>query len=79
MEEELVLISKMEKNDHFIRKNYSKFQERYGSEFIAVDKGQIIGHNNKLITLRNYLEAKKIDLTTVLIQFIPKKGIEILF
>jgi hypothetical protein len=79
MEEELILIDKMKKNDYFIRKNYSKFQERYGSEFIAVDKGKIIGHNTKLIALRTYLEARKIDITTVLIQFIPKKGIEILF
>lgn len=79
MEEELILIDAMKENDRFVRKNYPKLQEKYGSEFIAIDKGQIIGHNAKLAALKDYLDAKKMDLTTVLVQFIPKKGVEILF
>jgi hypothetical protein len=74
MEEELILINMMEKNDYFVRKNYSKLQERYGSEFIAVDKGQIIGHNIKLAALKDYLETKKQILQQSSCNLYQRKG-----
>lgn len=79
MDNELQLITSMEKNDAFARKNYAELQKRYANEYVAIDKGKIIGHDSKLKALSDLLNSKGIELTTVLVQFIPRKGVDILF
>jgi len=79
MHQELELIEKMKKNDKIIRDDYSKLQEEYKNQFIALENGEIIEHDPDMKTLIMKLESEKKDLTLVLIQFIPEKGIQILF
>ena len=76
---ELQLITSMEKNDTFARKKYAELQKRYANEYVAIDKGKVIAHDEKIKTLSETLSSKGVELTTVLVQFIPKKGVEILF
>jgi hypothetical protein len=76
---ELQLITSMEKNDTFARKKYVELQKRYANEYVAIDKAKVIAHDEKIKTLSEILSSKGVELTTVLVQFIPKKGVEILF
>lgn len=73
------LIDKMEKNDKLIREDFRKIQEVHGNEFIAVENGEILEHDSDMKNLINKLESMKKDLTFILIQFVPEKGLEILF
>jgi hypothetical protein len=69
----------MEKNDKLIREDFRKLQEIYGNEFIAIENGEILDHHHDIKNLINNLNLMKKDLTLILIQFIPEKGLEILF
>ena len=79
MNQELNLIDKMEKNDKLIREDFRKLQETYGNEYIAIENGEILNHDRDMKNLMNKLKSMKKDLTLILIQFIPEKGLEILF
>jgi len=77
--EELQLIKKMEKNGKLIREDYDSLQKQYANKFIAINEGKIIEYNQNVEELKKTLENKKINLTTILVQFIPEKGVEILY
>jgi len=79
MMNELQLIARMEENDAFVRKKYTELQKWYPDEYIAVDNGKVIAHSKNAKTLNGVLKSKGVELTTVLVQFIPKKGSEIVF
>jgi len=72
-------MGKMEKNDKLIRGDFRKLQGVYGNEFIAVENGEVLDHDYDMKNLMNKLKSMKKDLTFILIQFIPEKGLEILF
>jgi len=76
---ELQLITRMEENDAFLRKKYAELQKLYADEYIAVDNGRVIAHNKSMKALSDILSSKGVELTTVLVQFIPKRGVEIVF
>jgi len=77
--DELQLITRMEENEAFIRKKYSELQKSYPNEYVAVDNGKIIAHSKTAKTLTGILKSNGVELTTVLVRFIPKKGVEIVF
>jgi len=79
MNQELELIDRMEKNDKIIREDFRKLQSTYKNEFVAIENGEILDHDSNMKNLVVRLNSSKKDLTLVLIQFIPEKGIEILF
>jgi len=76
---ELQLITRMEENDAFVRKKYTELQKWYPDEYIAVDNGKVIAHSKNVKTLNGALKSNNVELTTVLMQFIPKKGVEVVF
>ena len=78
-ETELQLIEKMEKSNKLVSKRYEEFQRKYGNEFVALDNGELLAHNQNLDVLKKYLERKKKELNTVLIEYIPEKGVAILY
>jgi len=51
----------------------------YPDEYIAVDNSKVIAHSKNVKTLSGVLKSNGVELTTVLVQFIPKKGVEIVF
>jgi len=77
--DELQLIMHMEENEAFIRKNYTELQKLYPDEYVAVDNGRVIAHSKNAKTLSGILKSNGVELTTVLVQFIPKRGVEIVF
>jgi len=77
--DELQLITRMEENEAFIRKKYSELQNLYPDEYIAVDNSKVIAHSKNVKTLSGVLKSNGVELTTVLVQFIPKSGVEIVF
>jgi len=77
--DELQLITRMEENEAFIRKKYTELQKLYPDEYVAVDNGKVIAHSKNAKTLSGRLKPNGVELTTVLVQFIPKKGVEIVF
>jgi len=79
MMNELQLITRMEKNETFARKRYTELQKLYHDEYIAVDNGKVIAHSKNAKTLSGMLKYNGVELATVLVQFIPKRGVEIVF
>jgi len=79
MMNELQLITRMEENEAFVRKKYSELQNLYPDEYIAVDNGKVIAHSKNAKTLSGILKSNDVELTTVLVQFVPKRGVEIVF
>jgi len=79
MMNELQLITRMEENDAFVRRKYAELQKLYSDEYVAVDNGEVIAHSKNAKTLSGMLKYNGVELTTVLVQFIPKRGVEIVF
>ena len=77
--DELQLITRMEENEAFIRKKYTELQKLYPDEYVAVDNGRVIAHSKNAKILTGILKSNNVELTTVLVQFIPKRGVEIVF
>jgi len=76
---ELQLITRMEENDAFVRKEYTELQKLYAGEYIAVDNGKVIAHSKNMKALSGILKSNNVEIATVLVQFIPKKGVETVF
>ena len=77
--EEIQLMEELGKNDALVRSNFKRYREEYANQYIAVDNAKVIAHNASLQKLREFLAEKKQETITTLIEFIPKKGVEILF
>lgn len=77
--EALLLFDRMEKNSRLVREGYEGLQKQYGDSYIAIDDGKVIASRSSLDSLRGYLRQKKVELTTVVVQYIPKKGTIILY
>ncbi len=76
---ELRLIKKMDKNSRLIREKDNDLRKKYADEYIAIDGGAVIAHSKNADALRATLDKRKKDNTTVLVQYIPRSGMEILF
>ena len=79
MTEELQLIQEFEINDTAFRNSYQELQKEYANQYVAIKKGKIIDSDKDPKSLINKLEGKKENLIMILIQFVPKKGIQILY
>jgi len=51
----------------------------YPDEYVAVDNGRVIAHSKNSKTLPAILKSNGVELTTALVQFIPKREVEIVF
>ncbi|MCL4379228.1 MAG: DUF5678 domain-containing protein [Candidatus Marsarchaeota archaeon] len=76
---ELELIKQMDKNARLVREKLDALKRSYPDQYVAIDNGRVIAHNSTLKALNDVLDKKKVELTTVLVQFVPRKGVEILF
>ena len=79
MMDELQLITRMEENEAFIRKKYTELQKLYPDEYVAVDNGKVIAHSKNAKILSGRLKSNGVEFSTVLVQFIPKREVEIVF
>ena len=79
MKEELRLIEELEASVKFVEENFEKLQHIYPNEFIAVRGNRILGHHRNPKVLLKELEKRGEDLVTVLIEFIPEKGLSVIY
>jgi len=79
MIEELKLIWLLDASNKFIEESLEELQEKYPNEFIAVRGNRVLDHDRDPKTLLKRLEEKGEDLITVLIKFIPEKGLAVLY
>ena len=69
----------LETGSSFITKNFAKLQENYPNQFIAVEDNKVIFSSFKLEEVISHLQSMNKELNRVLIEFIPKKGIIVLY
>jgi hypothetical protein len=69
----------LETGSSFITKNFQKLQEQYPNKFVAVEEGKVILSSERVEELVHNLQAMKKELGRILIEFIPKKGLIILY
>ncbi|MFH1420752.1 MAG: DUF5678 domain-containing protein [Candidatus Aenigmatarchaeota archaeon] len=79
MDNEILLIGKMEMDNQWVDKHISELQEKHTNEYIAVQEQKLIASGRNLQELIQILKNKGIDTTSVLVQFIPEKGMSIIF
>lgn len=79
MEEEVQLIKKMRENDRAIRDNFAKLRKEHPDQYVAVDNGIVLASADNLQLLKKQIEEKKLKLATLLIEYIPKKGVVVLY
>ena len=78
-EEAMRLLKEMDKNTDLLKTRYRRLKEEYGNEYVAIDGGKVVAHEKSYEKLKEGLEGEKVDLATVLIKFIPKLGISVLY
>ena len=76
---EIQLIKQLDRNDKAVRDNFESMRKQYANKYVAVDKGKIILSDSSLENLKKRLQEKRIAILTVLIQYIPAKGVVILY
>ncbi|MEK6889435.1 MAG: DUF5678 domain-containing protein [Nanoarchaeota archaeon] len=69
----------LENGSSFITKNFAKLQIQYPNKFIAVENNSIIASNQKVEDLISSLNSMGKELGKILIEYIPEKGIIILY
>lgn len=80
MEQEIVQEFKiLENGSNFISKNIRELEQIYQNKFIAVYDNKLIAVESDFNKLKEEIESKKIDMRTVLIEFIPSKNCIILY
>lgn len=69
----------IEINNKYLAKEYKKLVKEFGGNVIAVRGGEVICHAKTTVGVLKELDKEKIDMLTVLIEFIPHEGQIILF
>lgn len=77
--QETVLLTNSIENFKWIQKNFKELEKGYEGKFIAVKNEEIIAFASTRDALNKELQKKKIDISEVFIDFIPRKGHIILF
>ena len=77
--QELQLLNDLENNGKWLNENYEKLQEEHPNEFVAIEKAKVIGSGKAVDKLVEELRSKKINVETILIEFVPRKGLKIIF
>jgi hypothetical protein len=66
-------------NNKYLARHYKELQKDYGDKVVAVSNNQVLCSGETIEEVLAKLEADKIDLNTVLVEYIPKPGVVILF
>ncbi len=73
------LIKKMEINSKLVRADDGTLRKKYPDQYIAIDNGKVIAHSKSAAELKSILEKGNKYTPTVLVQYIPRAGFEVLF
>jgi ABC-type enterochelin transport system ATPase subunit len=66
-------------NNKYLARHYKELQKNYGDKVVAVSNGKVLCSGETTEEVLAKLEAEKIDLNTVLVEYIPEPGVIILF
>ena len=76
--QELKLLQMFGNDNGWLNSNYEEIQKEHPNEYVAIFNQKIIGDAKNIQTLVEELKSKKIDLSFVLIEFVPEKGLKII-
>ena len=78
MQPELQLLNNFEADNKWLNANYEKIQQEHPNEFVAVSRGIIVGSGKSVEKIVHEMNAKGIDASSALIEFVPEKGLKII-
>lgn len=67
------------KNNKYMAERYKELQEKHGGKVVAVSNGKFLYSAETTEEVLQKLKADKVDLSTVLIEYVPEPGVVILF
>lgn len=76
--EALQLINKMENSNEYLQEHYSEIQEEHKDEYVAIEDGNFVGSDKDYDNLLKKLKRQKKNLVSILIEFVPKKGVKVI-
>ncbi len=79
MSQELQLITKIENDRKWLDENFKKYQNEYTDEFIAIKENKIIASDKEFNKLVETLKKKGENPALLLIKFIHRKGITLIW
>lgn len=75
MQSEAQQLNEVRKTTEYIKNSYDLLKKNYTNQYIAIKDGKIIAHDKDIDTVFRQLKSKKINLATVLIEFLHPKDI----
>lgn len=76
--QELALLNSFEKDNKWLNEHYEEVQKSHPNEFVAIENAKIIGSGKVVDKLVEELRSKKVKVETILIEFVPRKGLKII-
>jgi len=73
--EEMVMLQTAEKDNEWLTRNFEKIQREHPNKFIAISEGHVIAEGGDSEDVINEVERKGKNSASVLIEFIPEKGL----
>ena len=73
--EEMAVLRTVEEDNEWLQRNFGKIQEQHPNEFVAVSEGQVIADGESSGAVMKEVEQKGMNPATILIEFIPEKGL----
>lgn len=75
---ELKKLRRFDKDLLWFQENYETLKEQYKGEYVAVKNKRIIDHNPDLTTLLDRLKEKDEDPSSLVIEFISEKKVQLI-
>jgi hypothetical protein len=79
MKSESEYVAPITKNNNYMAEHYKELQEKHGGKVVAVSNGKFLYSAEFTKKLLQRLKTDKVDLSTVLVEYVPEPGVVILF
>lgn len=73
--EEMTMLQTAERDNEWLTRNFKKIQQEHPNRFIAVSEKYVIAEGRDSEDVINEVKEKGKDPATILIEFIPEKGL----
>ena len=78
MEQELIMLNGFEKDTLWLHSNLDKLRPRFENKFVAIKDKDIIASNERIEEVINQLQKKNINPAQIVIEFVHKKGVQLI-
>jgi len=78
MNQELQMLESFEKDTLWLHKNLDKLRTKFENKFVAVKNGEVITSDNEIDKIIEQLQEKEINPSFTVIEFIHKKGVQLI-